>query len=143
MSCKHTTVLLAGDTAARSITLRKWLRKMGCAFHVVTSYQGLCAWLARTDFDLVLCKYQLPDRTTFPLLDWLEGTSSSLVFCAKSGRESRWLPVIVHGERRLDRPVLKAANLPRGLGNILNGRRRRRPAGTRISTGELEHMGVG
>ena len=143
MSYQHAAVLLAGDTGARSTILRKWLRKAGCAFQVASSYEDACAWLTRADFDLVLCNYQLVDRTAFPLLDWLEGTRSSLVFCARSGRESTWLPVIERGVRRLDRPALKAANLPSALRNILNGRIRRRSARTKVSTHKLEQIGVG
>jgi CheY-like chemotaxis protein len=142
MSYTSPTVLLVGDTAARSTTLRKWLRKMGCSFHVATSYEGACSRLAQTDFDLVLCKYQLADRTAFPLLDWLEGSSSSLIFGAQPSQGSRWLPVIEHGERCLDRRPLRATNLPIALESILNSRARKCSAESKVSAEDLEHVGV-
>lgn len=142
MSYTDATILLVGDTAARSTTVRKWLRKTGCTSHVVFSYEEACAWLAQTDFDVVLCKYQLADRTTFPLLDWLEGSSSSLIFCSKSGDRSRWLLVIEHGERRLDGRLLGARSLPSALECILNGRTRKGSAEGKVSAEELENVGV-
>ena len=135
-------VLLVGDTPARSTTVRKWLRKMGCSFCVATCYEGARSWLTQTHFDLVLCNYQLVDRTAFPLLDWLEGSSSSLIFCSKPGRESRWLPVIEHGERRLDRRFLSARNLTSALECILAGRARQGSGGIRVLGEELEHVGI-
>jgi CheY-like chemotaxis protein len=142
MSETEMTVLLVGDTAARSTTLWNWLRKTGCTFEVATSYEGACSRLAQTDFDLVLCKYQLADRVAFPLLDWLEGSSSSLIFCAKSGRGSRWLPVIEHGERCLDRRLLRSTNLPAALESILNGRVRKCSEGNKVSAEDLERVSV-
>ena len=135
-------VLLAGDTPARSTIVRKWLKKTRCSFRVAASYDEACAQLAQSEFDLVLCKYELPDRTAFPLLDWLEGSASSLVFCAKSGRESRWLPMIEHGERCLGRLLLRAANLPGTLDQLSNGRVRRRSMGSGIPAEELDHVGI-
>ena len=135
-------VLLVGDTPARSTTVRKWLRKTGCSFCVATCYEGARSWLTQTHFDLVLCNYQLVDRTAFPLLDWLEGSSSSLIFCSKRGRESRWLPVIEHGDRRLDRQLLGAKNLTSALESILADRPRQGSGGISVLAKELEYVGI-
>lgn len=129
MSDTGATVLLVGDTAARSATVRKWL-----SLHRHSS--------VAKSHDLVLCKYQLADHTAFPLLDWLEGSISSLVLCAKSGRGSRWLPVIERGERRLDRRLLRANNLPCALESILNGRARKCSAASKVSTEHVDRVGV-
>jgi DNA-binding response OmpR family regulator len=142
MKDKSAAVLLVGETAARSTTVRKWLSKMGCSFCVVTCFEGARSWLTQMHFDLVLCNYQLVDRTAFPLLDWLEGSPSSLIFCSKRGRESRWLPVIEHGERRLDRQLLGARNLTSALESILAGRARQGSGGIRVLEEELEHVGI-
>jgi CheY-like chemotaxis protein len=120
MNGTSTTVLLAGDTASRSATLRKWLGQRDCHCQFATSFVETCRMLSQREFDLVLCQYDLPDRTAFPLLDWLEGSPSSLIF-ARSGRGRRWLPVVEGGQRRLDRPLLRTIDLPNTLGDILDG----------------------
>jgi DNA-binding NtrC family response regulator len=142
MRYRDATVLLGGDTVARSTVLRKWLTQAGCSCRVAASYEAACAWLAHDHFDLVLSTYQMADRTAFPLLDWIEGSPSSLIFCAKSGRETRWLPMIEHGERRLDRPPLKSRNLPNALEKMLNARAQRSPAGSKPTAEELEQVGA-
>jgi hypothetical protein len=76
--------------------------------------------LSQRDFDLVLCQYDLPDRTAFPLLDWLEGSPSTLIF-TRPGRGSRWLPVVERGRRCLDRPLLRTTDLPNALETMLDG----------------------
>src|SRR5579859_3136507 len=120
MNGTPTTVLLAGDTASRSASLRRWLGQRGCHCQFATSFEDACRMLSQRDFDLVLCQYDLPDRTAFPLLDWLEGSPSTLIF-ARSGRGGRWLPVVERGKRCLDRPLLRTTDLPNTLGDILDG----------------------
>jgi len=121
MSGTATNVLLAGDIAMRSATLRKWLGQRGCHCELVTSFEDACRALSQREFNLVLCQYNLRDRTAFPLLDRLEGSPSTLVFSAESRRGSRWLPVIERGKRCLDRPLLRTTDLPVALGKILDG----------------------
>src|SRR6201984_3882041 len=112
MSGTRTTVLLAGDTAARSATLRKWLSRRACHCQFAKSFQDAFRLLSQRKFDLWLCQYELPDRTAFPLLDWLEGSPSTLIFAARSGRSGRWLPVVERGKRCLDRPLVRKSDLP-------------------------------
>ena len=113
-------VLLAGRTALRSVTLRKWLGQRGCHCQFVGSFEDVCSALSKKEFDLVLCQYDLPDRTAFPLLDWLDASLSTLIF-AGSGRNRRWLPVVERGKRCLDRPLLRTTDLPAALGAIFDG----------------------
>jgi CheY-like chemotaxis protein len=113
------TVLLAGEAASRSATLLEWLGQRGCDCHFAISFGDACRLLAQREFDLVLCQYDLPDRTALPLLDWLEGTSSTLIFSAGSGKGGRWLPVVERGRRCLDRPLLGTTDLPNALGEML------------------------
>jgi len=114
-------VLLAGEPVLRSATLRKWLAQRACCYQFVPSFQDACRLLSQTEFDLVLCQYDLPDRTAFPLLDWLTGSHSTLVFSTRSRRASRWLPVVERGNRSLDWPLLRAEELPDALQEILDG----------------------
>jgi CheY-like chemotaxis protein len=113
------TVLLAGDDAARSATLFKWLSDEACHCQFAASFQGACRLLSETKFDLVLCQYDLPDRTAFPLLDWLEGSQSTLLVSGRNRTGRRWLPMIERGRRCLDRPLLSTADLPGALGEML------------------------
>jgi signal transduction histidine kinase len=78
MNDTPTTVLLASDAALRSATLRTWLAQRGCQCQLVTSFEEACRELSQREFDLVLCQYNLPDRTAFPLLDWLEGSANAI-----------------------------------------------------------------
>lgn len=104
-------VLWAEDKPRRPSALRKWLTNRGCRLQVASTFQEVASLLARTDFDLVLCQYALPDRTAFPLFDWLEGSRSSLVFAGRPGKRARWLMVIDRGERRLNGAPLGQSEL--------------------------------
>jgi DNA-binding NtrC family response regulator len=123
------TVLLAGDPGTSDM-LQKWLAPRGCDCRSAESFAEACRVLSQTDFDIVLCQYDLPDRTALPLLDWLEGTQSTLLFYASSGKASRWLPVIDRGKRSLDRPSLPAPDLPDTLARIV---KRARQVPSRLS----------
>ena len=99
-------VLLMGDAVVRCSTVRKWLgrRRFHCQF--APSFEDACTAFLQRDFDLVVCQYDLPDRTAFPLLDWLEESPSTLVF-ANSSHNRRWLPVVVQGTRSLNGASLR------------------------------------
>jgi CheY-like chemotaxis protein len=121
MSDGLTKVLLVGEPVQRSAALRKWLAQRACRCRFVLSFQDACRLLSQTEFDLVLCQYNLPDRTAFPLLHWLTGSHATLVFSARSRRGSRWLPVIERGNRCLGWPLLQARDLTTALEEILGG----------------------
>ena len=108
-------VLVAEDKQSRPSAVKEWLSSRGCQLHVASTFEEVASFLAKEDYDLVLCQYALPDRTAFPLLDWLSGSCSTLVFSAKPARRLRWLPVIEQGERRLDRPPVSDAELVSAL----------------------------
>ena len=140
MNVPPITVLLAGDTTSRSATLRKWLSRWGCHCQFAASFREACGLMSQTEFDLVLCHYELPDRTAFPLLDWLDGSRSTLLFSARAGKCTRWLPVIERGKRCLDRPLLQTTDLPDVLGSILEGHAGSEPQRNGVSADELEHV---
>ena len=140
MSSTPTTVLLAGDTTTRSATLRKWSGHLDYRWEFAASFQDACRLMSQREFDLVLCQYELPDRTAFPLLDWLEGSHSTLLFSTRARKGSRWLPVIERGKRCLDRPLLQTKELPNAFGNMLDGNAESDSMGGRVSTGELEQV---
>jgi len=137
MSGRPTTVLLAAGIGKESATLRRWFTRRGWECQFAASFEGACRKLSQAEFDLVLCQYDLPDRTAFPLLDWLLGTRSTLVFSTDCGGDSRWLPVIERGKRCLDRSLLRMPDLPNALASILNGHgmRSSRRAGQHVREG--------
>ncbi len=137
-----TTVLLVGHSAARSATLHQWLSDQGCHCQFAASFHAACKLMAESEFDLVLCQYELPDRAAFPLLDWLEGSRSTLLFTAGSGNGSRWLPVIERGKRCIDRPLLNARNLGNALLEMLDGQADSDSPGTRLSSQLLQPIGT-
>ena len=142
MSRTPATVLLAGNTTARSATLWKWLGQRGCNCQFAASFQDACRLMSQKEFDLVLCQYELPDRTAFPLLDWLEGSRSTLLFSAKAGRGRRWLPMIERGKRYLNRPLLQTTDLPYALGNMVDGPLGSDAKGSAVSAEDLEQVGT-
>jgi len=142
MSSIPTTVLLAGDITTRSATLKTWSCHLDCYWQFATTFQDACRLMSQRQFDFVLCQYEVPDRTAFPLLDWLEGSRSTLLFSARTGRGSRWLPVIERGRRCLDRPLLQTTDLPNALGGMLDGRTGRDSLGNGVSADEFEHVGT-
>jgi len=141
MSSAPTTVLLIGDTTTRSAILWKWLAHRSCECQFAASFQDACKLLSQKEFDLVLCQYQLPDRTAFPIVSFLRGTHSTLLFTAKFARGSRWLPMIERGERCLDRPLLRTTQLPEALREILDGRPGSNSLANAVSEPRLQEVG--
>ena len=81
MRAKPIMVLLVGETTGSSSNVPEWLElttqltsSLGrdTLYQFSRSYGEACELIRSTQFDLVLSEYQLPDRTAFPLLDWLE-----------------------------------------------------------------------
>lgn len=136
------TVLLAGDNATRSLTLRKWPCQRNCYWQFASSFEDACRLMSQKEFDLVLCQYDLRDRTAFPLLDWLEGSHSTLLFAARAGRGSRWLTMIERGQRCFGRPLLRTKDLADALASVLRGHAEGDSLEREILAGDLEQVGV-
>jgi CheY-like chemotaxis protein len=119
MKPKPITVLLVGETAGAASQLLQWLRKRGCDCQTATCYHDACALLSRDEFDLVLSQYQLPDRTAFPLLDWLSGSSTTLFLSTAVETGSLWLPVLERGKRCAS-TTMRASNFLEALQHLLD-----------------------
>jgi CheY-like chemotaxis protein len=141
MSRAPTTVLLVGDTSTRSATLWKWLAHRSCDWQFAASFHDASKLLAQREFDLVLCQYQLPDRTALPIVDLLKGSHSTLIFTAKFPRGNRWLPMIERGKRCLDRPLLRTTELPNALREMLAGRSGGSLLANAVSEAQLQEVG--
>jgi hypothetical protein len=87
--------------------------------------------MACTQFDVVLSEYQLPDRTAFPLLDWLVGSPATFFFSTRVEDGSLWLKMLERGKRCVGAPVLRQDGLIEALGTVLD---------TSIESYELEDV---
>jgi len=119
MGMRARMVLLIGETARSSTQLMKWLSKRGCQCYFATSFRDACNLISRTQFDLVLCQYQLPDRTAFPLLDWLSGSPATLFFSTAVENGCLWLPMLERGERCVGAPLLRSSEFTGALAKVL------------------------
>jgi hypothetical protein len=72
-----------------------------------------------TQFDLVLSQYQLPDRTAFPLLEWLAGSSATLLFSVRVENGFLWLKMLDRGQRCVGAPALRSNALAAALDQAL------------------------
>jgi hypothetical protein len=70
-------------------------------------------------FDIVLSEYQLPDRTAFPLLDRLEGSSATLFFSTRVEDGSLWLKMLERGKRCVGAPLVRSIDLTKVIDTLL------------------------
>jgi CheY-like chemotaxis protein len=119
MRAKPIMILLIGETARGSSNLLEWFESRGGCCQFSRSYEDACEVIRSTPFDLVLSEYQLPDRTAFPLLDRLEGSSATLFFTTRVEDGSLWLKMLERGRRCVGAPILRSSDLPRALGTLL------------------------
>ena len=120
MDVKPIMVLLVGEAAKSSLQLLQWLNSRGCRCQLAHSYRDACNLVSCTQFDLVLSEYQLPDRTAFPLLDWLVGSPATLFFSVRVEDGSLWLKMLERGKRCVGAPVLRSNDLTKALGRVLD-----------------------
>jgi len=114
------SVLLAGDDVGHCPKLLRWLESRSCLCQYACSYRNACQLILRTPFELVISQYQLPDRTAFPLLDLLGGSSATLFFSTRVESGSLWLPMLEHGERRIGKPLVRSSDLIEALDKVLS-----------------------
>jgi CheY-like chemotaxis protein len=122
-------VLLVGESTKATLPLERWLSERGCQCRFAGSFREACRLLSEMEFEVVLSQYQLPDRTAFPLLDWLDGSSTTLFLSATVENGTLWLPMIEHGKRCVGAPLLRPGEFKNALAKVLN---------SEIPTNELE-----
>ena len=120
MNRKPTMVLVVGENARISRPLLQWLDERGGRCHFARSYRDASRLISSTNFDLVLCEYQLPDRTAFPLLGLLEGSLATLFFGTRVENGVLWLQMLERGKRSIGVPLLRSNELPKALAAILD-----------------------
>jgi CheY-like chemotaxis protein len=122
MGVEPVKVLLVGEGARNSLQLLQWLSHRGCSCQVAQSCRDACSLVSRTQFDLVLCQYQLPDRTAFPLVDRLAGSPATLFFSTRVESGSLWLKMLERGKACIGAPVLQSDALIDALAKLLDAR---------------------
>lgn len=121
MGINPVMVLLVGEGVRNSLQLLQWLNHRGCSCQVARSFQDACNLVSRTQFDLVLSQYQLPDRTAFPLVDCLVGSPATLFFSARLENGSLWLKMLERGKRCIGAsPALRSNALTDALAKVLD-----------------------
>ena len=143
MRAKPIMVLVVGETARSSSNALEWLElatqltaslRRGTLYQFSRSYGDACELIRCTPFDVVLSEYQLPDRTAFPLLDWLEGSSATLFFSRRVEDGSLWLKMLERGRRCVGAPILGSRDLPKALETLLEAA---------VEPSEKERLSVG
>jgi len=119
MGIRQIKVLLVGGTAKNSLGLMSWLYKRGCQCDFATSFRDACNLISHTQFDLVLSQYHLPDRTAFPLLDRLSGSSATLFFSTAVEDGCLWLPMLERGKRCVGAPLLRSSEFTGAVAEVL------------------------
>ena len=120
MGIKPVMVLLVGEAANNSLQLLQWFNRRGCCCQVAQSYRDAFNLVSHTQFDLVLSQYQLPDRTAFPLLDWLVGSSATLFFSTRVEKGFLWLQMLERGKRCVGAAMLQSNALIEALAKLLD-----------------------
>ena len=111
MSTEPINILLVGESVRHSPQLVQWLESRGCTCRFAPSYRDACMAIGRIQFDLVLSQYDLPDRTAFPLLEWLAGSPATLLFSARVESGFLWLKMLERGERCVGFPAMRSSAL--------------------------------
>jgi hypothetical protein len=112
-------VLLVGQTARSSFQLLQWLDNQGCQCHFASSCNDACIVISQTAFDLVISQFELQDRTAYPLLDRLIGSTTTLFFSKRVENGCWWLPMLVRGRECVRAHGLRPGEFLDALGKAL------------------------
>jgi hypothetical protein len=119
MDFRGINVLLVGQTAKSSFQLLQWLDNQGCQCHFASSCKDACEVISQTAFSLVISQFELPDRTAYPLLDRLVGSSTTLFFSKPVENGCWWLPMLVCGRECVGAYGLRPGEFLDTLGKTL------------------------
>jgi len=119
MDSRRIKVLLVGQTARSSFQLLQWLDNQGCECHFASSCEDACILISETAFDVVISQSELPDRTAYPLLDRLVGSTATLFFSKPVENGCWWLPMLVRGRECVGAYGLRSGEFLDTLGKTL------------------------
>ena len=84
---------------------------------------------------ILLSEYDLPDRTAYPLLEKLIGSTSTLFLSAIVENGFRWVPALLRGRRWPDSHMLRPGELREALSDVLKKVRR-----DKVERDEMAHV---
>ena len=119
MDSRGIKVLLVGQTARSSFQLLQLLDNIGCQCRFASTYRDACTLISQTAFDLVISQLELPDRTAYPLLDWLRGSTATLFFSKTVENGCLWLPMLARGREWVGAHALRPEEFRDMLGKTL------------------------
>jgi len=119
MDFRGIKVLLVGQTARSSFQLLQWLDNRGCQCHFASSCKDACVSISQTAFDVVISQFELPDRTAYPLVDRLMGSTATLFFSKPVENGCWWLPMLVRGRECVGAHGLRPGEFLDTLGKTL------------------------
>ena len=119
MDSRGMKVLLVGQTARSSFQLLQLLDDTGCQCRFASTYRDACTLISQTAFDLVISQFELPDRTAYPLLDRLIGSTATLFFSKRVENGCWWLPMLVRGRECVGAHGLRPGEFLDTLGKTL------------------------
>lgn len=111
--------LLVGQTARSSFQLLHWLDNQGCHCHFASTYEDACMLILEKPFDLVISQFDLPDRTAYPLVDRLVGSTATLFFSKPVENGCWWLPMLIRGRECVGAYGLRSREFLETLGKTL------------------------
>src|SRR5437899_6167195 len=109
---QRTEILLVGETAQSCLQLMQWLKSRRCRCHFASSCKDACRLISDMRFDFVLSHFELPDRSAFPLLQKLIGSTTSLFFSTRIENGCLWLPTLAKRSRFPETRALHANQFP-------------------------------
>lgn len=115
----QTEILLVGETAASSLQLTQWLERRGSKCRFASSCKEACRLLSQAKFDFVLSHYELPDRSAYPILEKLIGSTTSLFFSTRIENGCLWWPALAKGRKWPAARVLRPNEFAVALGRAL------------------------
>jgi len=112
-------VLLVGQTPGGSAQLIQWLEQRGYHCHFASSCKEACRLVQSRVFELVLSTFELPDRSAYPLLEKLIGTSTTLFFSTIIEDGCLWLPTLIRGKKWPHSKAIRPREFAETLGDAL------------------------
>jgi hypothetical protein len=114
-SSRMIKALLIGESCQGSSYLAKRLQERGCQCEFAKSCEEIRSLIRAQQFDLVLSLIRLHNDSLLPLLEWLDGPSTTLFYSQAVEEGCWWLPAIQNGERCFGSCALRSSEFMSAL----------------------------
>jgi hypothetical protein len=121
MDANQTSALLVSESSQGSGLLSSRLRARGCSCsRFASSVMEVWSQLREREFDLALSPLRLRDVTLFPLIDFLEGSRTSLFFFRPVEDGCWWLPALRFGKKCFGSDALRPSEFIASLDDLMD-----------------------